>query len=325
MSSIIVTGANGFIGRVLCQLLIEAGHTVTGLVRRAGSCIPGVAEWVHMAENFAGLANTWPRGLTADYVVHLAGRAHMMRDAAADSAAFEATNVAGALRVAQAAYQHGVRRFVFVSSIKAIAEATGIPVDEDHPPHPQDAYGRSKLRAEQRLSRFSRETGLDLTIVRLPLVYGPEVRANFLRLLDAVWNGLPLPLSAVAAPRSFIYVANLADALMRCTFDPRAANACFHVADTEAPSVAELLTRIGEHLQRPARLFPVPGGALRAVAWIIGRSAQADRVTKSLVLDTARIRGTLDWHPPYSLEQGLAETTQWYRAMRAKNERSLGR
>jgi UDP-glucose 4-epimerase len=251
-----------------------------------------------------------------DCVVHLAARVHVMRDEAADpDAAFRATNVDGALRVAQAASRHGVRRFVFVSSVKALAEGDmGRPLREDDPPLPQDAYGRSKLAAEQTLSRYGEQSGLDVVIVRPPLVYGPQVRANFLRLMDAVWKGIPLPLASVRARRSVIYVENLADALVHCAIDPRAAHQCFHVADADAPTVAELSRSLALHLQKRARLLPVPPGLLRLAGRLTGRSAYVDRLVGAMQLDTARIRTTLDWQPPYSTDEGLAETARWYRA-----------
>ena len=197
MSQILVTGANGFVGRALCRALADGGHTVTGLVRQTGGCESGMGEWVCDGKDFSDLASTWPQALRPECVVHLAARVHVLNDDAADpDAAFRATNVAGALRVAEAAFHNGARRFVFVSSIKAVAEVdSGHPLHEDDSPAPQDAYGRSKYLAEQALLRYGEETGLDVVIVRPPLVYGPEVRANFLRLLDAIWKGVPLPLA----------------------------------------------------------------------------------------------------------------------------------
>lgn len=239
-----------------------------------------------------------------------------MRDESPDpDAAFNGTNVTGTLRVAEAARAHGVRRIVFASSIKAVGERdAGAPLAEDVTPDPQDAYGRSKLRAERELAQFGETVGLDVVIVRPPLVYGPDVRANFLRMLDAVSRGTPLPLGTIAARRSLVYVDNLADALLRCATDPRAASGCFHVADDDAPSVAGLLRMVGDALGKPARLFPVPAGALRALGKLTGRSAAIDRLTGSLQLDTGRLRRVLGWHPPYTTRQGLEATAAWYRS-----------
>ncbi|NPT56080.1 UDP-glucose 4-epimerase family protein [Paraburkholderia elongata] len=318
MTHVLVSGANGFVGRALGRALIDAGHTVTGLVRQPRGCVDGVQEWVHDGKDFAGVADTWPQGLKPDCVVHLAARVHIMHDDAADpDTAFRATNVEGTLRLAAAALQNGVRRFVFVSSIKAVAESDGgRPLREDDPAHAEDAYGRSKREAEQALVRYSEATGLDVVIVRPPLVYGPDVRANFLRLMDAVWKGVPLPLAAIGARRSLVYVDNLADALMRCATDSRAARQCFHVADGDALTVAELARSLGRHLHRPARLLPVPASWLRLVGGLTGRSSHVDRLVGALQVDTTRIRTVLDWQPPYSTDDGLAATARWYRSTR---------
>ncbi len=316
MTQILVTGANGFVGRALCRGLVDGGHAVTGLVRQVGGCLSGVQEWVEGSKDFTGLAGAWPEGLKPDCVVHLAARVHVMRDDAADpEAAFRATNVDGALRVAEAAMRNGVQRLVFVSSIKAVAEAdSGRALREDDAPAPQDAYGRSKFAAEQALVRYGQDTGLDVVIARPPLVYGPEVRANFLRLLDAVWKGVPLPLASVSAKRSLVYVDNLADALVHCATDPRAANQCFHVADGDDPTVGGLARSLGEHLKKPARLVPLPVSWLRVAGRLTHRSPQVERLIGSLQVDTTRIRTLLGWQPPHSLDDGLAATARWYRS-----------
>ncbi|AOK15901.1 NAD-dependent dehydratase [Burkholderia cepacia] len=316
MSDIVVSGANGFVGRAVCRLALAAGHTVTALVRRPGGCVAGVHEWVHDAPDFDGIADAWPPGLDADCVIHLGARVHVMRDESPDpDAAFDATNVAGTLRLARAARAKGVRRFVYVSSIKAIGEGDGgVPLAEDIAPSPQDAYGRSKLRAERELAQFGEADGLEVVIVRPPLVYGPGVRANFLRMMEAVSGGVPLPLGAIPARRSLVFVDNLADALLHCASDPRAAHGCFHVADDDAPTVTDLLRMLGDALGKPARLFRVPAGVLSAMGKLTGRSAAIDRLTGSLQLDTSRIKRVIGWAPPYSIRQGLEATAAWYRS-----------
>ncbi|MEX3557213.1 MAG: SDR family oxidoreductase [Burkholderia sp.] len=312
MSRIVVTGANGFVGRAVCQALLADGHEVTGLVRRAGGCVKGLSEWLHEDSDFAGLDQArWPGG---DCVIHLAARVHVMEYTAEDpDAAFRATNVDGSLRVAEAARRHGARRLVFVSSVKAIAESDGgKPLAEDEPARPADPYGRSKHVAELALRQFGEASGLDIVVVRPPLVYGPEVRANFLRMMRAVSRGLPLPFGATQARRSLVYVENLADALLHCAIDPRAAGGYFHVADDDAPSVAMLLRMTGEALGRPARLLPFPADLLRALGRLTGHTAQVERLVGSLQLDTGRIRRQLDWHPPRTTRDGLAATAQWF-------------
>jgi nucleoside-diphosphate-sugar epimerase len=316
MSHVLVTGANGFVGRALCGALLRDGHTVTSLIRRPGGCLADTQEWVHPGQNFAELAEAWPVTLQADCAVHLAARVHVMRDLASDPLTeFRMTNVEGTLRVARAARAKGVRRMVFVSSIKAMAEAdAGRPLSEDTPPLPQDPYGQSKYEAEQALVQYGEESGLEIVIVRPPLVYGPDVGANFLRLMTAISRGLPLPLGAIRAKRSLVYVENLADALAQCVTDPRAAGQCFHVADGEDLTVAELVRSLGKHLQAPARLLPLPASWLRVAGRLTGRSAQVDRLIGSLQVDTGHIRAVLGWLPPYSTDQGLAATARWYRA-----------
>ncbi|PMS15855.1 NAD-dependent dehydratase [Trinickia dabaoshanensis] len=316
MKHIVVTGANGFVGRALSGALLEAGHAVTGLIRSDAQCIDGVRRWVHARPDFDGLEQAWPTDVDADCVVHLAARVHVMRDTAADPLAiYRATNVEGSLRVARAAKARGAKRFVFVSSIKAVAERDGgVPLRESDPPRPEDAYGRSKQEAETALREFGARTGLEIVIVRPPLVYGPGVRANFLQLIRAIAGGIPLPLGAVAAQRSLVYVGNLVDALVACAIDPRAANECFHVADGRDLSVSELAEAIGRHLHRRARLVPVPVAWLRAAGRLLGRADQVSRLVDGLRVDTAHLRATLGWNPPYTVDEGLAATANWYRA-----------
>lgn len=316
VNRVLVTGANGFVGRALCRTLAAHGHDVTALVRRGGVDLGGVREWVHAMPDFADLETAWPRDFAPDSVVHLAARVHVMRDQSPDPrAAFHATNVEGTLRVARAAHARGARRFVYVSSIKAVAETdAGTPLAECSPAVPADPYGCSKRAAEDALWRLSEQTGLEVVVVRPPLVYGPGVGANFLRMMDALWRGVPLPLGAIDARRSLVYTGNLVDALMHCVTDARAANACFHVADGDDLAVAQLLRDLGRHLSKPARLVPVPPGLLRAAGALTGRSDQMARLTTSLQVDTSLIRRQLDWRPPFSVEEGLEATARWFRA-----------
>ncbi len=312
-----MTGANGFVGRALCRTLAGAGHEVTALVRQSGvDLADGVREWRHATADFAGLGAAWPQDYAPDCVVHLAARVHVMRDESPDPlAAFTATNVDGTLRVARAARAKGARRMVYVSSIKAVAETDGgVPLAESTPPMPLDPYGLSKRAAEEALWRFGDETGMEIVVVRPPLVYGPGVGANFLQMMNAVSRGIPLPLGLVDARRSLVYADNLADALMHCATDPRAANTCFHVTDGDDPSVAQLLRTLGRHLGKPARLLPVPPRLLRAAGALAGRAAQIERLTTSLQVDASRIREQLGWYPPVSLDAGLEATARWFRA-----------
>lgn len=320
VSGVLVTGANGFVGRALCRALTQNAHDVTALVRRSGTTEGPVREWCHAQADFEGLAKVWPADFEPTSVVHLAARVHVMNDRTPDPyQAFRATNVDGALRVARAAFENGARRFVFVSSIKAVAEADdGTPLTELACPQPADPYGRSKYEAEQALRSFGDESGMDIVIVRPPLVYGPGVGANFRQMLNVLWRGLPLPLGAIEARRSLIFSDNLADVLLRCAFDQHAANECFHVADNDALSVAQLLRKLGDELGRPARLLSVPPGLIEVAGKLFGRTDQVARLTQGLEVDVSRVRERLGWSAPFSIDDGLRTTAHWYRSLNGR-------
>lgn len=316
LKRIIVTGANGFIGRALCRELVERGHAVTGLVRRPGGCVRGVTEWVHAGQDFAGLEVKWLGGDQPDCVIHLAARVHVMRDTAVDPlASYRAANVDGMLHVARAAHARGAGRLVLLSSIKALGDADrGHPLDEREPARPDDPYGQSKLEAEHALRAFARDSGLQTVIVRPPLVYGPEVCANFLQLMNAIARGVPLPLGAVRARRSFVFLGNLIDALLHCTTGAQADGHTFHVTDGYDPTVAELVHMLAKELRVQSRMISVPPGWLRLGGRILGRSAQVERLVGEFRLDSSHIHRVLGWQPPYTIEHGLRETAAWYRS-----------
>lgn len=313
---LLITGANGFVGQQVCRLAQAQNDRVTGLVRRSGECAPGVREWVFDGDNFDGVQAAWPDGPAIDCVIHLAARVHMMRDGAADRlAAYRGTNVDGTMRIARAASRAGARRFIFLSSVKALGEAEpGRPWRETDPAAPIDPYGQSKLEAEAALFALGRTTGLEVVVIRPPLVYGPGVRANFLQLMRAIQRRMPLPLGAIGARRSLIFVDNLAHAMLLCATHPAAPGGLFHVADEGDISVSDLVTVLGRELGRPARLIPVAPGILRLAGRLTGRSAQIDRLIDPLRLDTALIGAQLGWRPPYSTQQGLRATAAWYKS-----------
>lgn len=314
----VMTGASGFVGKAVSRLLLSQGDLVTGLVRRSGSALEGVRELPLSGDDFERIDNDWARTLTCDVIVHLAARVHVMGETSPEALpAYRAMNVEGTLRVARAALRAGARRFVFVSSVKAVGElSVGMPISERDQPAPQDAYGVSKLEAERALLDFGRETGMEIVIVRPPLVYGPGVRANFFNLMRAIDKGIPLPLGAIAAQRSLVYVENLADAIVRCTSAPSAAGQIFHVADERDVAVKELAAMLAEYLNAPRRLWPVPATWLRLAGRVTGRTAVIDRLVGELRLDCSHIREAIGWRPPYAIEQGLRETAAWYRATR---------
>lgn len=309
-----VTGANGFVGQALCRMLQRQGHTVDAWVRRAGACPDGVHEWQVAADDFAALekARELPR---VDAVVHLAARVHVVHDTAPDVLAlYRSANVDGTLRVARAAQRLGAKRLVFISSIKALGELDpGRPWREDDTAIPADPYGISKHEAEQQLLALGRSLGLEIAILRPPLVYGPGVRANFLQLLRAVARGLPLPLRCAHARRSLVAVENLVDAIAACLTHPRAVDTLFHVSDGDDLEVATLIRLLGEALGRPARLLPMPIAWLKAVGRMTGRAAQIERLVMPQRLDINRIRTQLGWVPPLTPRQALGRTAAWYK------------
>jgi len=313
---VLITGANGFVGRALCSHLAEAGIAVRAAVRAAAPDVVGVV----VVGDIDG-ATDWSRSLDGiTHVVHLAGRAHVLRETAQEAeAAFRAVNFEGTRRLAEEAAARGVRRVVFVSSVKACAESTsGPPLTEQSTPHPEDAYGRSKLDAERTLLRIAGSTNLEVAILRPPLVYGPDVQANFLRLMQLVDRAVPLPLGSVRNRRSLVYRGNLASAIECCLTHPAAAGETFFVSDGEDVSTPELIRRLAVAMDRPTHLWPMPVRLLRIAARLAGMDSQVGRLVDSLVVDSARIRTVLGWTPPFNLDQGLRHTAEWYRSAGAR-------
>ena len=313
-NTVVVTGASGFIGLPLCALLVRSGADVRAGVRRESAALADVTTDPHTGGRLRQVvvgdlctATDWSAALDgADAIVHLAARVHVA-SGLADNERFRELNIDATLRLAQAAARARVRRLVFVSSAKA---GYG---NEDGA---SDPYSRSKAEAERLLGETSRHPGLECVIVRPPLVYGPRVRANFLRLMRLVDSGVPLPLASVANRRSLLFVANLADAICTCIGHPRAAGQAFALSDGEDVSTPELVRRIARALGRPARLFPFPTRLLRLAGALAGQTQAIDRLTGDLVTDSSPIRAALGWRPPFSMERGLAETAAWYRARR---------
>ncbi|KWK52875.1 hypothetical protein WT81_13585 [Burkholderia stagnalis] len=317
---LLVSGANGFVGRVVCAAAVARGHDVTALVRRAGLGIPGVREWVSPEPDFASVGDAWAAG-EIDAVVHTAARVHQFgRHEAQLLDAYRRTNVDGTLRLAEAAYRHGCRRFVNMSSVKALAECdVGRPLRESDAPGPLDAYGISKREAEVALESLAAHFQRQGISVRCPLVYGPGVAGNFERLMSAVARRFPLPLGRASAPRSLVFVGNLADALLELAEHPGARQSVYHVADRETLTVSELIEALGRHLGKRARLLDIPIGVLRLAARVTGRTETVRRLIDPLRLDTDAIRHDLGWQPPFSCEEGLARTARARRESREEN------
>jgi nucleoside-diphosphate-sugar epimerase len=243
-----------------------------------------------------------------EVVIHTAARAHIMRDEAADPLAeYRKVNVEGTLSLARQAANAGVRRFIFISSIKVNGEATADAraFSASDEPAPEDAYGVSKLEAEQGLMRLAAETGMAIVIIRPPLVYGPGVKGNFASMIKLVEKGLPLPLGAIHNKRSLVGIDNLVDLIIRCIDHPAAANQVFLVGDGEDLSTTELLHDVGKAMGKSVRLIPVPAEILQFGATLLGKKAMAQRLLGSLQVDISKTRKILDWKPPYTVEEGL--------------------
>ncbi|CAG4885582.1 NAD-dependent epimerase/dehydratase family protein [Paraburkholderia gardini] len=315
---IAVSGANGFVGRTLCSQLCDTGHDVIAIVRRSGISEARAHECLIADDNFEGIADGMPELGRCDVLVHLAARVHVMQDRMAEPlAAYRAVNVEGALNAAAAARRAGARRMIFVSSVKALGEGEpGRPWREDDQPAPVDPYGISKFEAEQALTAFGREKGMEIVIVRPPLVYGPGVRANFQGLMKAVDRGIPLPLGGVEARRSMVYVGNLADAIRVLATRPEPTEGVFHVSDGDDLSVSGMVRAIAGGFGKSARLIPVPVSWLRSLGRLTGRSAQIERLTSSLRIEVSRMRKDIGWMPPWTVSEGLAETVRAYRTGR---------
>ena len=314
-ASFLVTGASGFVGGALCGRLAACGFRVRAVLRDGGdssirSCeivrVPAISIDIDWANALSGITT----------VIHLAARVHVMHEKAADPLAeFRKVNVAGTEHLARSAAANGVKRLVYVSSIKVNGEITN---DEDKftesmGPSPQDPYGISKFEAELALHRVADETGLEVVIVRPPLVYGAGVKGNFVQMFKVLAEGIPLPLASVRNRRSLIYVGNLVDALIVCATHPAAAGQTYLVSDGVDISTPDLLRQIGEEIGRPARLIPFPPALLRLVGRMTGKAGQVDRLLGSLRVDSGKIRRELNWTPPYTLQQGLRATAEWYR------------
>ena len=310
---ILVTGASGFVGTALCRELLARGHTVRAAVRRLvpPSAVPPRLQQILVPD----IGAEFDRSALVDgvaTVVHLAAIAHR---SSLDDAELRRVNCDAAIRLAEAA-AGSVRRFVFLSSVKVHGEDSGSGTyAEDDALDPRDSYGRSKLEAERALTDTAARCGVELVIVRPPLVYGPGVKANFLRLLGWIDSGLPLPFASVHNRRSLVYVGNLVDAIARLAEHP-AARGPFLVGDDESVSTPELVSRIASVLGRPARLLPVPPALLRIAGIIAGRRDTIRSLTGNLAIDSLRARRLLDWRPPHTLDAGLAQTARWYRSAR---------
>ena len=301
----LVTGASGFVGSAVMAALKINEIPVRGVVRET-------ARSDCLAIGNISADTDWSLALGGvDTVIHTAARVHLMNDSSIDPLGeFRRVNVAGSLNLARQAIAAGVRRFVYLSSIKVNGEGTlpGKPYTADDEPQPEDHYGISKAEAEQALRSLTEASAMELVIIRPPLVYGPDVKANFLSMMRWVWRGVPMPFSMTTNKRSFVALDNLVSLIVTCMDSPAAANQTFLVSDGDDLSTSELLQAMGEALGKPARLFPIPIWLLTTMATAIGKPSIAQRLFKSLQIDISKTCTMLDWSPPLGVSTALKKT-----------------
>lgn len=303
---ILITGAGGFVGTSLVSEMARRGIPYRAVTRRRGQNsfvipnIDGQTDWTAALDG-------------VEIIVHLASRAHVTHETASQTETqIQCANVDATLNLARQAARAGVKRFVFISSIKVNGEATapGRPFTAMDRPDPQNLYARSKLDSELGLFAIARETGLEVTVIRPPLVYGPGVKANFGTMMQWIDRGIPLPLGAVNNKRSFVYVGNLVDLIIVAAGHPRAAGEVFLVSDDEDMSTTELFRRLAVALGRQCWVMPVPASLLKLAATMLGRRDVANRLIDSLQVDCGRTREVLGWTPRINVDVGLQQTAR---------------
>ncbi|MGO8757548.1 MAG: NAD-dependent epimerase/dehydratase family protein [Terracidiphilus sp.] len=316
---VLVTGADGFVGGFVCRKLIDAGLIpVAGLRTLARwaqlqQAVPGLSE-ISLLGDLSAAGDLQNRLAGVSAVVHLAANTRSLTGDAGALREYRRVNVEGAKSIAQAAAAAGIRRFVFVSTAKVHGEATAAaPFTEDAPASPASPYAVSKWEAEEVLRAIAARDGMELVVVRPPLVYGPGVRGNFLRLMRIVDREWPLILPRKPNCRSLIGAENLADFLVRCVRHGEAANRSFLVTDGEDLSTRELIARLARLLERPARLLAAPEALIRFAAKLARKEDAANKMLESFVVDSSRARECLGWAPPVRLDEGLSATARWFR------------
>jgi len=310
--TVLLTGASGFVGGAVLEAAKQRGVGVRPVFRSLDSAKgQSGAALVHGLDGEAD----WSQALQGvDVVIHAAARAHVMREEALDPLTeYRRVNVQGTSNLARQAAAAGARRFVFISSIKVNGEATSPdrPFTADDAPAPEDAYGISKAEAETELRRIAQETGMEVTIIRPPLIYGPCVKGNFSSLINWVRRGLPLPLGGVTHNRrSLVGLDNLVDLIWICVEHPKAANQTFLISDGEDLSTTELLRKIGKALNRPARLLWAPAGLIALMASLLGKKVISQRLLGSLQVDMCKTCELLDWKPIVAVDEGLRRAVE---------------
>ena len=313
IKSTVITGATGLIGTALCKTL--EGQKIVRALRK-----PVIDQRPddQVVGNIDGDTD-WSLALRdARCVIHLAARTHALDEAGADSlAAYRQINVEGTRNLAEQSVKAGVKRFVFLSSIKVNGETSGQRAfTEEDRPAPEDDYGKTKRDAEDLLREIEKHSGMEVVILRPSLVYGPGVKGNFLSLLDLIKSGAPLPLASISNHRSLTHVSNLVDAIVSCMDAAAAAGQTFVVSDGGSLSTPELCRKLAEGMNMPARLFPFPVVLLKLGSRMLGKSGAASKLTGTLIVDASKLRTALGWRPRIPLDQGLIETARWYHQAR---------
>lgn len=314
MRRILVTGANGFVGAYLIPKLRNYGYECVGTVRHVdNNSKNNPADYISIGD--IGPDTDWDEALSGiDTVVHLAARVHLLSDAAPNPLDdYRKVNVHGTEHLAEQSIRHGVRRFVYASSIKVNGEATvSRQFREDDSPAPVDPYGISKLEAEQRLREMTNNSDMDVVIIRPPLVYGPGVGGNFMRLLELVERRLPLPFASVDNARSMVSLENLTDFLMICLEHPNASGQTFMVSDGMDWSTPELIRAIGRAMGFKTPLFPFPVALFGVLGRVTGQRDAVNRLCQSLQVDISKSHRLLDWRPHQAPEDAIQQTVDWY-------------
>lgn len=308
--NILVTGSNGFIGQAICTGLAHDGHEVIRIVRFESSASEIAVGEINECTNWARVLGNQQ----VDTVIHVAAKLPPQNSQSdINNKEFFDVNSKGTSNLALKCAKHGVRRFIFLSTTKVLGESSDEPFHADDPAIPADDYAKSKWNAEQSLWQISRETGMEVVILRPPIVYGPGVKGNFLKMMYAVDKRMPFPFGSVHNRRSLIYVENLVDAVRTCLTHPEAAGHTWMVSDNDDVSTAELIRRIAYALGRPALLFSIPVGLMNRIGKLIGKEPNMERLVGSLYVDTSPIQNELGWWPPFTMQQGLKKTATWYR------------